>query len=98
MTNAESETNKGTSKLLTAERMWNLSETFVVRNRRQDFRSETLLVETKYDFGEEIHLAMSEHLIAQSEDILDYTMTETTKQHRSLAFASKKHIVEKPTM
>ena len=30
MTNAESETNKGNSKLLTAEWMWNWSEIFVV--------------------------------------------------------------------
>ena len=31
---------------------------------------------------------MSEHLIVQTEENLDYPMTETRKEHRSLAFAS----------
>ena len=31
---------------------------------------------------------MSEHLIVQTEETLDYPMTEARKEHRSLAFAS----------
>ena len=57
--------DKGTSKLLTAEGIQNWSETFVVDNGRQDFRSETLLVDTKQVLEEEIHLIMSEHSIVQ---------------------------------
>ena len=47
MTNVESNTNKGTSKNRIAEWMWNWQETFVVDDGWQDFRSESLLVDTK---------------------------------------------------
>ena len=39
--------NKGTSKLFTAECIQNWSETIIVEKCRQEFRSETLLVDTK---------------------------------------------------
>ena len=94
MTNIESNANKGTSKNLIAEWMWNWPETFFVDNGRQDFRSGTLLVDTEQVLEEEIHLVMSEHLIVQTEETLDYTMTETMKEHRSLAFASNNETSE----
>ena len=34
---------------------------------------------------------MSEHLVVQREETLNYTMTETMQVHRSLAFASSKN-------
>ena len=43
----------------------------------------------------EIHLVMSEHSIVQTEEKLDYTMTETKKEHRSLAFATNKKTSKK---
>ena len=61
--NAESEANKRPSKSLTAEWMWNWPETFVVDNGWQDFRLETLLVDTEQVLEEEIHLVMREHLV-----------------------------------
>ena len=61
MKNVDRETNKETSKLLTAEWTWNWTETFVVDNGWQDFRSETLLVDTEQGL-KEFHLLMSEHL------------------------------------
>ena len=94
MTNIESNANKGTSKNLIAEWMWNWPETFVVDNGWQDFRSGTLLVDTQQVLEEETHLVMSEHLIVQTEETLDYTMTETMKEHRSLAFASNNETSE----
>ena len=94
MTNVESDPNKGTSKNLIAEWMWNWPETFVVDIGWQDFRSETLLVDTQQVLEEETHLVMSEHLIVQTEETLDYTMTETMKEHRSLAFASNNETSE----
>ena len=94
MTNAESDANKETSKRLTAERMRNWPEIFVVDDGWQDFHSETLLVDTEQVLEEEIHLVMSEHLIVQTEETLDYTMTETMKEHRSLAFASNNETSE----
>ena len=94
MTNIESNANKGTSKNLIAEWMWNWPETFFVDNGWQDFRSEILLVDTEQVLEEEIHLVMSEHLIVQTEETLDYTMTETMKEHRSLAFASNNETSE----
>ena len=94
MTNAESDANKETSKRLAAEWMWNRPETFVVDNGWQDFRSGTLLVDTQQVLEEETHLVMSEHLIVQTEETLDYTMTETMKEHRSLAFASNNETSE----
>ena len=94
MTNVESDPNKGTSKNLIAEWMWNWPETFVVDIGWQDFRSETLLVDTEQVLEEEIHLVMSEHLIVQTEETLDYTMTETMKEHRSLAFTSNNETLE----
>ena len=94
MTNAECEINKGTSKRLTAEWMWNWPETFVVDDGWQDFRSETLLLDTTEVMEEEIHLVMNEQLIVQTEENLDYTMTETMKEHRSLAFASNNETSE----
>ena len=94
MTNVESDANKGTSKNLIAEWMWNWPETFVVDNGWQDFRSETLLVDTKQVWEEGIHLVMSEHLVVQTEETLDYRMTETRKEHRSLAFASNNETSE----
>ena len=94
MTNVESNANKGISKNLIAEWMWNWPETFVVDNGWQHFRSETLLVDTEQVLEEEIHLVMSEHLVVQTEETLDYTMTETRKEHRSLALASNNETSE----
>ena len=93
-TNVESDANKGTSKRLAAEWMWNRPETFVVDNGWQEFRSGTLLLDTQQVLEEETHLVMSEHLIVQTEETLDYTMTETMKEHRSLAFASNNETSE----
>ena len=98
MTNVESDPNKGTSKNLIAELMWNWPETFVVDIGWQDFQSETLLVDTEQVSEEEIHLVMSEHLIVQTEETLDYTMTETMKEHRSLAFTSNNETSEEPSV
>ena len=94
MTNVESDANKETSKRLTAEWMRNWPEIFVVDDGWQDFQSETLLVDTEQVLEEEIHLAMSEHLVVQTEETLDYRMTETRKEHRSLAFASNNETSE----
>ena len=94
MTNVESDTNKGTSKNLIAGWMWNRPETFIVDNGWQDFRSRTLLVDTQQILEEETHLVMCEHLVVQTEGTLDYTMTETMKEHRSLAFASNNETSE----
>ena len=94
MTNIENNANKGTSKNLIAEWMWNWPETFVVDNGWQDFRSGTLVVDTQQVLEEETHLVMSEHLIVQTEETLDYRMTETRKEHRSLAFASNNETSE----
>ena len=58
--------NKGTSKLPTAECIQNWSETIVVENCRQDFRSETLLVYTKQFLEKEIHFVRSELSIVQT--------------------------------
>ena len=98
MTNVESDANKETSKNLTAQWMWNWPETFVVDDGWQDFRSETLLLVTTEVLEEEIHLVMSEHLILQTEENLDYPMTETRKEHRSLAFALNNETLEEPNM
>ena len=87
MTNVESDANKETSKNFTAQWMWNWPETLVVDDGWQDFRSENLLLDIK-EVLEEIHSVMSEHLIVQTEETLDYPMTEARKEHRSLAFAS----------
>ena len=94
MTNIESDANKETLKNLTAQWMWNWPETFVVDDGWKDFSSETLLLDTTEVLEEEIHLVMSEHLIVQTEEILDYPMTETRKEHRSLAFASNNETSE----
>ena len=94
MTNIESNANKGTSKNLIEEWMWNWPETFFVDNGWQDFRSEILLVDTEQVLEEEIHLVMSEHLVVQTEETLDYRMTETMQEHRSLAFASNNETSE----
>ena len=74
--------------------MWNRPETFVVDNGWQDFRSGTLLVDTQQVLEEETHLVMSEHLVVQTEETLDYRMTETMQEHRSLAFASNNETSE----
>ena len=87
MTNAESDANKRPWKNLTAQRMWDWPEIFVVDDGWQDFRSKTL-VDTTQVLEEKMHMVMSEHLIMQTEETLDYPMTETRKEHRSLAFAS----------
>ena len=60
---AESEAITGTSKLLTAEWTWRCSDASVVETAQRDFRSETLLVDTKHVLEDEIHVVMSEHLI-----------------------------------
>ena len=87
VTNAESDANKRPWKNLTAQRMWDWPEIFVVDDGWQDFRSKTL-VDTTQVLEEKMHMVMSEHLIMQTEETLDYPMTETRKEHRSLAFAS----------
>ena len=86
--------NKSTSKLLTAECIQNWSKTIVLENCRHYFRSKTLLVDTKQSLEEEIHFVMSEQSIVQTEVNLNYTMTETRKEHTSLAFASSKQTSE----
>ena len=90
--------NKGISKLLTAECIQNWSETFVVDNGRRDFHSAILLVDNKEVLEEEIHLVLSEHSIVQTEVNLNYTMTETRKEYRSLAFASRKQTLDESTV
>ena len=97
-TNVESDANKETSKRLAAEWMWNRPETFVVDNGWQDFRSGTLLVDTQKVLEEETHLVMSENLIVQTQETLDSTMTETMKEHRSLAFTSNNETSEEPSV
>ena len=92
MTNVESDANKETSKNLTAQWIW--LETFVVDDGWQEFRSETLLLDTTEVLKEEIHLVMSEHLIVQTEENLDYPMMETSKEHRSLEFALNNEVSE----
>ena len=59
---------------------------------RQDFRSEFLLVDARKGLEEEIHLVMNEHSIVQTDENLNYTMTETRGEHRSSTFASSKQI------
>ena len=98
MTNVEGNANKGTSRNLIAEWMWNWPEKFVVDNGWQDFRSETLLVDTKQVLEEEIHLVMSEHLVVQTEENLDYAMTKTRKEHRSLTFTLSKQTSEETSV
>ena len=98
LSNEESEAKKGTSKFFTAEWMWNWPETFAVDDRWQDFRSETLLVDIINTLEDEIHLVMSDHLIEQTEENLEYTMTETMKEHQCLAFASKNETSEDPSV
>ena len=69
---------KGTSELLTAECIQNWSEIFVVAdNGRQEFSSETVLVDTKQVLEEDIHLVTSEHSIVETEGNVNYIMTET---------------------
>ena len=97
-TNVESDANKETSKRLAAEWMWNRPETFIVDNGWQDFRSGTLLVDTQQVLEEETHLVMCELLIVQTEETLDYTMTETMKEHRSLTFTSNNETSEEPNV
>ena len=87
---AECETNKSTSKLLTAKCTWNRSETFVVDDGWEDFRSENLLVDTKQVLKEENIFAMNQHLIVQTEEDLNYTM--------NLTFALSKQFLEEPNM
>ena len=86
--------SKGTSKLFTSEWIQNWSETIVVETCRDDFHSEILLVNTKQVLEEEFHLVMSEHSIVQTEEKLIYTITETKKEYRSLAFATSKQTSE----
>ena len=82
--------NQGPSKLLTADCIQSWPEIFVGHNGRQNFCSETLVVDTKQFLEEGIHLVMCEHSIVQTEENLNYIMTETRKGHGSLAFASSK--------
>ena len=86
------------AKLLKAESIQNWSETFVVDNGRQDVRSETLLADTTQVLEEEIHIVISEHSIVQTEGNLNYTITATKKEHRTLAFASSKQTSEEPSV
>ena len=82
--------NKGTSKLITAECIQNWSETFVVDKGREDFCSETLLLDTNQILKEGIPLGVSKHSIVQTERNLNYTMTEGWQGHRTLTLASSK--------
>ena len=66
----------------------NWPEAFAVDDDWQDFCSKTLLVDTEQVLEEKIHLVMSEHLIVQTEETLDYTMMQTKKEQRSSALAS----------
>ena len=86
-----------TSKLFTAECIQNWSETIVV-DGWQDLHWETLLVDTKQVLEEEIHLVMSEHSIVQTEEKLDYTMTETRIVQRSITFSLGKQTSEESSV
>ena len=59
-------------------------------NGRQEFSSEILLVDTKQVLEEGNHLSMCDRAIVQTEGNLNFTMTETRKEHRSLTFTSSK--------
>ena len=75
--------NKVTSKLLRAECIQNWSETIIREKCRQDFRSETPLVDTIHVLEEEIHFVMIDYWIEQTEVNLNYTMTKKRKEYRS---------------
>ena len=45
-------------------------------------------MDAKQVLEEAIHLVLTEHSIVQTDENLNYTMTETRKENRSLAFAS----------
>ena len=64
---------KGTSMLLTAQCIQDWSKTSLVTDNGP---SETLLADTKSFLEEEIHFVMSEHSILQTEENLNYSMTE----------------------
>ena len=51
-------------------------------------------MDTKQILEEEIHLVMSKHSTEQTEENLNYTMTETRKEHRSLTIACSKQTLE----
>ena len=51
-------------------------------------------MDTTRSLKNEIHLILSEHLIVQTEETLDFTMTEALKEHRSLTFALSKQSSE----
>ena len=75
---------KGTSTLLRVECIQNCSNRFVFAdNGRQEFRSETLLVDAKQCLEEGlIHLFMNEHSIVQKENF-NSTMTELRQEHQA---------------
>ena len=82
----------------TAQCIQNWSETVVVEKYRQDFCSETPLVDTTQSLKGKIHLAMNEHSIVQTEVNLNYTMTVMMQEYRSSAFATSKQIPEELSM
>ena len=90
--------NKGTSKFLTAECIQNWSKTFILDNGWQEVRSETLLMDTKQVLEKEVHMFISEQSIVQTEENLNYTLTETRKEHRFLSFASSKQTLEESSV
>ena len=95
---SQSEVNlaiKETSELLTAECIQNWSETIIVEKCRQ-----TSVQKPSYwtALEEKIHLVMNEHLIVQTDENLNYTMSETRNEHRSSGFASSKQTLKESSV
>ena len=55
-------------------------------------------MDTKQVLEEEIHFVVSDRSIVQTDVNLNYTMTETTKDHRSSPFASSKQTLKETSV
>ena len=55
-------------------------------------------MDTKQVLEEEIHLVISDHSIVLTQENLNYTMTETRKEHRSLTFTLGKQSSEESSV
>ena len=79
---------------MSKENTENSPDIFVVERNWQEVSTKTLLVEIKQVWKEEMHLAMSDHMIVEQDENMGFSIVEEKKEHESFAIKSNLRTLE----
>ena len=83
---------------MSKENTENSPDIFVVERNWQEVSTKTLLVEIKQVWKEEMHLAVSDHMIVEPDENMGFSIVEEKKEHESFAIKSNLRTLEEFTV